>query len=67
MTWAIVFLWFIVTGGVTILGESISTAPPELEVIPIISLLLCWFHMHCTLGKFKPAYFDLNLKRRGAY
>ena len=50
MTGAVVFLWFIVTEGVTILGESIYTAAPELEVIPIVSLFLCLFHMHCSLG-----------------
>ena len=67
MTGAVVFLWFIVTGGVTILGESIYTAAPELEVIPITSLFLCLFHMHCSVGEFRSAYFDLNLKRCGAY
>ena len=66
MTGRFVFLWFIVTGGVTILGESIYTAAPKLGVIPIVSLFLCLFHMHCNLGEFRSAYFDLNLKQRGA-
>ena len=61
-----VFLWFIVTG-VTIFGESIHTAAPELGVNPIVSLILCLFHMHCNLGELRYAYFDLNLKRCGAY
>ena len=66
MTGTVVFIWFIVTGGVTILGELIYTAVPELGVISIVSLFLCLFHMHCNLGEFRSAYFDLNLKRCGA-
>ena len=65
MSGTLVFIWFIVTEGVTILGESIYTAVPELGVIPIISLFLCSFHMRCNLGEFGSAYFDLNLKRCG--
>ena len=72
MTGTVIFLWFIVTGGVTILGELIYTAAPKLGVISIVSLFLCLFHMHCNLGEFRSAYFDLNLKQRcflesGAY
>ena len=61
-----VFLWFIVTG-VTILGMSIYNAAPELGVIPIVSLFLCLFHMHCNLRELRYAYFDLNLKWSGTY
>ena len=67
MTGTVIFLWFIVTGGVTILGELIYTAAPKLGVISIVSLFLCLFHMHCNLGEFRSAYFNLNLKRRRAY
>ena len=67
MTGRVVFLWFIVTGGVTILGVYIYTTAPELGFIPIVSLFLCLFHMHCNLGELRSAYFDLNFKRRGAY
>ena len=67
MTGTVVFLWFIVSGEVTIFGESICTAAPELGVIPIVSLFLCLFHMHCNLGDFRSAYFDLDLKRCGSY
>ena len=45
MTGTVVFLWFIVTGAVNILEESIYIAAPELGVIPIVLLFLCLFHM----------------------
>ena len=63
MTGTVAFLWFIVTGGVAIFRESICTTAPELGVIPTVSLFLCLFHMHCNLGEFRSAYFDLDLER----